>query len=131
MARMKHSQKLQLDPKTYVIPGEDPQEFIKLAEEFESSHKPADVCERFLVEQMIIDTWRLRRYERILPQVQTIGAEKDVKRLMKIITDIQRSIRTNAADLRKVQAAGPRSFRKAAPKYPQLDDSLPEKYFIN
>jgi hypothetical protein len=131
MARIRLLQKLHLDPKTYVMPGEDPQDFIKLANEFESSHKPMDVCERFLVEQLIIDTWRLRRYERILPQVQTVGTEKSVSRLTKIITDIQRCIRTNLADLRKMQAAGAKLQRKGAPKVPQLDDSLPPTYYIN
>jgi hypothetical protein len=131
MARMKHAQKLQLNPKTYVITGEDPAEFLKLANEFESAHKPTDVCERFLVEMMIIDTWRLRRYERALPHVQTRGTEKDINRLVKIINGIQRSIRASLADLQRMRKANSKSQSKTAPKLPQLDDSLPLNYYIN
>jgi len=131
MARIKYLQRLHLDPKTYVITGEDPAEFLKLVNDFESTHKPADVSERFLVEMMIIDTWRLRRYERALPHVQAKGTEKDIKRLTRIVTTIQRSIRTTLSDLNKMRAASAKAQRKGAPKMPQFDDSLPANYYIN
>ena len=131
MARLKQAPKLRLDPQEYVITGEDPEEFRELAASMEASYKPFDVRERFLVEQLIIDAWRLRRYERIQPQVKAAGSEKDFDRLQRLIGDIKRSQRRSMAELKRVQTARAKEARRPAAKGQPFDESLPPFYYVN
>ncbi|HWC95769.1 MAG TPA: hypothetical protein VG456_03440 [Candidatus Sulfopaludibacter sp.] len=130
MARLKPATKSRLDPQQYVIPGEDPEDFRKLAEEMIETHQPGDVCERFMVDQMVVNEWRLRRYERILPHVRTIGTEKDVSRLEKLIASIKRNCRRSEKDLKKMKLIGQPEVPKTKKRKP-LDSSLPPSYYIN
>ena len=127
MARLK----VDLDPKNHVIPGEDPEEFRQLVEEVEAQFPPGDLFERVLVEQVITNKWRLRRYQKILPYIQAKGEPKTISSLEKMISSIQRHILRTTKDITRQQAKRAKAAAKLKPKYPPLDDSLPPFYYIN
>jgi hypothetical protein len=110
-----------------VIPGEDPEQLKELAEEFTQTWKPADSAERELVDQLIDDTWRLRRLRTAETQIWTRSIEvrrtsndhcahtevgsaftaqgESLARLQRVVASIKRHYRQTVFDLDRLQIA--------------------------
>ena len=92
----------------HLIPGEDPEEFQAFAAELAQSHRPFDVQEQFLFDQMIANGWRLRRLRKAQAQVQARAIPgihpKVIARLQRIIAAVERSYRQAADALDRLQA---------------------------
>src|SRR5579885_2590287 len=58
-----------IDAASQLIPGEDPEVFKAYAADFTASCNPADQREQELVDQMIDDSWRLRRLRKAETQL--------------------------------------------------------------
>jgi hypothetical protein len=48
--------------KCLVIPGEDPVEFESMAANYQQQYRPVTQVEQYLVDRLIANDWRLRRY---------------------------------------------------------------------
>jgi hypothetical protein len=64
-----------IDAASIIIPGEDPDQFSKLAEGFTDSWQPANAAESELVDHLIEDSWRLRRLRTAETQLWTRSIE--------------------------------------------------------
>jgi hypothetical protein len=64
-----------IDAASIIIPGEDPDNFLKLAEGFTDSWQPANAAESELVDHLIEDSWRLRRLRAAETQMWTRSIE--------------------------------------------------------
>ena len=60
-----------IDAASIIIPGEDPDQFSKLAAGFTDSWQPANAAECELVDHLIEDSWRLRRLRAAESQMWT------------------------------------------------------------
>jgi len=58
-----------LDAKSQIVPGESPEEFAELQNEYIAQFAPATPEQRFLVDQLIRNEWLLRRYHRVEAQL--------------------------------------------------------------
>ena len=54
-----------IQAKSQVIPGEDPAELQKLADDYHLQFRPATPVERFLVDSLVNAEWQLRRYRAV------------------------------------------------------------------
>jgi hypothetical protein len=120
-----------IDAASIIIPGEDPDQFSKLAGEFTDTWQPADASERELVDHLIEDAWRIRRLRAAETQVWAksieykrtcrshnprteVGAayggnDECLARLYRQVSSIKRTNHQTTLDLQRLQAA-----RKAA-----------------
>jgi hypothetical protein len=120
-----------IDAASLIIPGEDPDQFSKLAEGFTDSWQPANAAESELVDHLIEDAWRLRRLRSAESQIWTrsIEGRRTVRRhnprtevgdaysgncdtfgrLQRQAASIKRTHHQTTLDLQRLQAA-----RKAA-----------------
>jgi hypothetical protein len=64
-----------IDAASIIIPGEDPDQFRTLAEEFTDCWQPANAAERELVDHLLEDSWRLRRLRAAETQIWTASIE--------------------------------------------------------
>src|SRR6185503_6109673 len=64
-----------IDAASIIIPGEDPDHFRTLAEEFTDCWQPANAAERELVDHLLEDSWRLRRLRAAETQIWTRSIE--------------------------------------------------------
>jgi hypothetical protein len=104
-----------IDPKHHVITGEDPEEFRKFALGILRSCRPVDVAERFLVDMMIANGWRLKRYRKIETQIRERHPES-LANLQQMISSIQRSYNESARELTRGRARRAKSIPR--PKKP-------------
>jgi len=116
-----------IDAASQIIPGEDPELLKTLAEGFIASWKPAGQFELELVDQLIDDSWRLRRLRRAETEIWTSSIENHrscrvhnpdaeagtafdgwsntLSRLQRLVTSIKRSQHQAIVDLERLQAA--------------------------
>jgi hypothetical protein len=120
-----------IDAASIIIPGEDPDQFSKLAEEFTDNWQPVNASERELVDHLIEDSWRIRRLRAAEAQIWTVSIEyrrtsrsykpgkelgeayggnaECLARLYRQIAGIKRTNHQTTLDLQRLQSA-----RKAA-----------------
>ena len=116
-----------IDAASILIPGEDPQQFKTLAAELTAAWRPADARERELVDQIIDNSWRLRRLRAAEAQLWTRAIESrrssshprphtelgdafdanstTLLRIQRLVASLQRSSHQATADLQRLQAA--------------------------
>jgi hypothetical protein len=108
----------------YLLPGEDPDEFLALVEEYRRRY-PGDLVIDFYVTCMIHDEWSLRRYRRILHQIiervrtQHPGAEippeidnRSFQRLQQTIARLQSSYNSALRAIKQIQKHFPLDEKK-------------------
>ena len=120
-----------IDAASIIIPGEDPDQFSKLAAGFTDSWQPANAAECELVDHLIEDSWRLRRLRAAESQIwiRSIEGRRTVRRhnprtelgdayagnsdtfgrLQRQVASIKRTNHQTTLDLQRLQSA-----RKAA-----------------
>jgi hypothetical protein len=116
-----------IDAASILIPGENPDQFRTLAEEFTDTWQPADASERELVDHLLEDSWRLRRLRAAESQMWTrsIEGRRTVRRhnprtefgdayaghcdtfgrLQRLVASIKRTNHQTTLDLQRLQAA--------------------------
>jgi len=116
-----------IDAASIIIPGEDPDQFRTLAEEFTDCWQPANAAERELVDHLLEDSWRLRRLRTAESQMWTrsIEGRRTVRRhnprtefgdayeghcdtfgrLQRLVASIKRTHHQTTLDLQRLQAA--------------------------
>ena len=109
-----------LTSKQIVLPGEDAEEYDAFREEHIEIYKPANAAEHVLVEEVCAASWRLMRargqetaiLQKLLGDKAGLHAEfatlfvekpKEVARLLRYITTIERAYYRAAAKLEKMQ----------------------------
>jgi hypothetical protein len=109
-----------LTSKQIVLPGEDAEQYDAFREEHIEIYKPANVAEQVLVEEVCAASWRLMRargqetaiLQKLLGDKAGLHAEfatlfvekpKEVARLLRYITTIERAYYRAAAKLEKMQ----------------------------
>jgi hypothetical protein len=116
-----------IDAASIIIPGEDPDQFRTLAEEFTDCWQPANAAERELVDHLLEDSWRLRRLRAAEAQIWTAsieyrrtcrsykpgtelgktygGNDECLARLYRQVAGIKRTNHQTTLDLQRLQAA--------------------------
>ena len=116
-----------IDAASIIIPGEDPDQFRTLAEEFTDCWQPANAAERELVDHLLEDSWRLRRLRAAESQIWTRsiegrrtvrrhnprtefgdaygGNDECLARLYRQVAGIKRTNHQTTLDLQRLQAA--------------------------
>lgn len=103
---------------TIVLPGEDPEEFQKLCDEYQSFYQPQNVVEQDLVDQLAAAKWRIRRTARIEAAFMADGDSQEIdRRLANLnrITQCQTRLYRQWDKLRKDLDAT-REARQSTPK---------------
>ena len=96
--------KSELDPATSCIPGESREEFAALQTEYFDLFAPADVMERFYVDDLIRNEWSIRRWRRVEGQLEKIpGGERNLPTLLRMIGRLERSCKRTRAMLNRFQ----------------------------
>ena len=116
-----------IDAASIIIPGEDPDQFRTLAEEFTDCWQPGNAAERELVDHLLEDSWRLRRLRAAESQMWTRsiegrrtvprhnprtefgdaygGNDECLARLYRQVAVIKRTNHQTTLDLQRLQAA--------------------------
>jgi hypothetical protein len=117
-----------LDAASLVIPGEDPAELARLAEDFHNEYQPKGALETELVEILVRSTWLRHRYIRVEAQVyQSIFKKLDDPETT--IGDAFHYDASGANVLGKLfrrQSAATRDFNKALAEIRRLQDARME-----
>ena len=72
-----------VDVKSLVIPGENPDELEDLVAEYYERYRPSGLVECHLVDSLITDDWRLRRYRKVpIPKIEAM-VQRSYKRTLK------------------------------------------------
>lgn len=104
------------DLEAHPIPGETAEDLAQLAAEFREKFNPADATERFLVDTLIHNEWRLRRMRRVEGGLweQALGTSRGevfttaipaLDRLQRIIDSCQRNYHRALKELISLQKA--------------------------
>jgi hypothetical protein len=125
------------DLEAQILPGETAEDLAQLAAEFREKFSPADATERFLVDTMIHNQWRLRRmlrveavlWEQALGKNMALDARSSrgaftttiqaLDRLQRIIDSCQSNYHRALKELISVQRARVKNRRTQQPAQPR------------
>ena len=65
-----------LDSQSPVIPGESPEAFAQLQDEYYSKYVPTDPEQRFCLDSAILSEWLLRRFKKVEEQLWALAASR-------------------------------------------------------